>query len=89
MITELQPHPLEVLTDTAIPVQSPEGTLLVMDPEAALRDRKADPTKRIWCIYEFYHTLQLGKPLLIKVGACSAKPRAYITAWRSHSCLCA
>ena len=47
--------------------QSPEGTLLVMDPEAARRDRHADPTKRIWCIYEFFHTLQLGKPLLIKV----------------------
>ena len=54
-------------TPTTPRAQSPEGTLLVMDPEAAGRDRHADPTKRIWCIYEFFHTLQLGKPLLIKV----------------------
>jgi len=47
---------------------APEGIMMCLDVQRALIEPLHNPLRRIWCVFEVWHCMSFGKPLVIKLG---------------------
>ena len=46
-----------------------QGTMLVLCPRDAIKNKRRNPLKRIWCVEEMRETIEEHRPLIIKCGS--------------------
>eukprot|EP00041_Stephanoeca_diplocostata_P014626 m.272103 g.272103 ORF g.272103 m.272103 type:complete len:949 (+) comp19746_c0_seq54:206-3052(+) len=44
------------------------GSIIIINPEAALVNANTNPLMRIWCVYEIWWTILKSKPLTMRIG---------------------